>query len=306
MRTAPAMFALLRRVLAIATFILSMGIETVGAPRVFRIDIPGSTYQFVKDISSNRRFVIGSHCRPGDCSNFLWHRGELTTISIPGEEETYLEGINGTGDIVGHTWSPDAPPFNFLRRHSGRMTPITCSFATWIRPYAVNNGRTVVGSSYSPDGMAGGFRWRNGRCEQLPIALYDGHIFPAAISTNGIIVGSATTGEVEPVYGFMIERDEVIIVEHPQALFRNGGVTVLSAVAPNGLVLGSWSPDVGSSIRGNIGWFLYRDGVFESVDVPGPPQELRPLEISSSGVITYADSDTVIRTLRLTSALAQD
>src|SRR5215208_3732447 len=76
-------------------------------------------------------------------------------------------------------------------------------------------------------------------------------------SPKRIIVGIAgSRGELEPFYAFLIRGDEVIVVEHPEAPFGNGGVTALSAVAPNGLALGSWSSDVAGVIHGNMHWFL--------------------------------------------------
>ena len=293
-----------RRAFATASLVLGLAIGTAGAAWQIRIDIPGADFTFLSDITSNRRFVVGSYCVPGRCANFLWDRGAVTTISIPGAQDTYLNGVNNAGDIVGFTWSPDMPELPFVRRQNGTITPITCPFATALRPSAINDGGTVVGSWYpTGDDTSDGFRWRNGRCERLPIT--DGYVFPTDISANEIIVGIAgTTGEVEPFYGFIVQRDEAIAVEHPNAPFALGGVTALNAVAPNGLVLGWWSPDVGGVIHGVIEWFVYREGTFEPVDMPGDLRELRQLSITSSGLITYAGSDGVIRTMRVDSMLA--
>ena len=268
-----------------------------------RIEIPGATYVYVQDVSSNRRFAVGSSCGPATCSNFLWDRGDVTTISIPGAQGTYLTGVNAGGDIVGHTWSPDAGEFAFLRGHDGTMMPISCPFATVVRPAAINNAGTVVGVAYTgEEDSSDGFRWQAGQCERLPIS--DGYIFPADISSNGLIVGTAgSTHELTPFYAFLIRRDEMISVEHPDAPFGAGGITVLSAVAPNGLALRWWSPDIAGVIHGNINWFVFRDGVFESVDPPGDPSDLTQLSISSSGLITYAESDGLVRSMRVTGAL---
>jgi hypothetical protein len=94
-------------------------------------------------------------------------------------------------------------------------------------------------------------------------------------------------------------------VEHPEARFADGGVTALTDVASNGLALGWSSPTVGSALQGDLRWFVYRDGVFQSFAAPVLPREFNPLSISPSGVITYEDTDDVVRTLRVTSALTQ-
>lgn len=292
------------RALATAAVVL-VAIGTVEAAWPAHINIPGADFIFLSDISSNWRFVVGSYCMPGRCSNFLWDRGEFTTISIPGAQETYLSGVNNAGEVVGFAWSPDTGELAFMRRANGTVIPVTCPFATSVRPSVINEGGTVVGSSYAAgEETSDGFRWRNGHCERLPIT--DGHVVPTDVSANGLIVGIAgATGELEPFYGFIVQRDEVIAIEHPDAPFAQGGVTALSAVAPNGLVLGWWSADVGGVIHGVIEWFVYRDGLFEPVAMPGDPRDLRQLSISSSGLITYATGDGVIRTMRVESTLAR-
>src|SRR5215203_2153168 len=291
------------RALAIASVVFGTARESAGAPWELRIEIPGATFLHVQDVSSNRRFVVGSYCGPGTCSNFFWDRGDLTTVSIPGAQDTYLTGVNAAGDILGNTWSPDAGELAFLRGRDGTITPMSCPFAALVRPAAMNDAGTVVGVAFTgSEDSSDGFRWQGGRCERLPIS--GGDIFPADISANGIVVGTAgSTHELTPFYAFLIRRDEVIPVEHPEAPFGVGGITALSAVAPNGLALGWWSPDVAGVIHGNINWFVFRDGVFEPVDPPGDPRELTQLSISSSGLITYAESDGVVRSIRVTRAL---
>ena len=310
MRLIPAVSNELRtagtlRATAAASLVLALSVQIVGAPLELRIDIPGATHLTVTDISANRRFAIGQSCGQSGCTNFLWQTGELTTVEMPGAQDVHLQGVNNAGDVVGFAWSPDTGERAFLRRLQGTITPIACPFAMTVRPSAINNGRTVVGSWFGPGEMTGAFRWRNGRCEQLPIN--DGFIFPADIAENGIVVGIAgLTGELTPFYAFMIRGDELTVVVHPDAPFDNGGLTQLAAVAPNGLALGATSPDLESLLgKNDLRWFVYRDGQFEAIDVPGPPRDFRPLSISSSGVITYQDSDNVIRTLRVGSTLAQ-
>jgi hypothetical protein len=135
--------------LAIASVVLGTATETAGAPWEARIEIPGANFLSVQDVSSNHRFAVGSYCGPGPCSNFFWDRGHLTTISIPGAQQTFLTGVNAAGDIVGHTWTPNASELAFLRGHDGTITPISCPFATVVRPTAINDAGTVVGVSFT-------------------------------------------------------------------------------------------------------------------------------------------------------------
>lgn len=135
------------RALATATLAL-VAIGTVEAAWQAHINIPGADFVFPSDVSSNRRFVVGSFCMPGRCSNFLGDRGGLTTISIPGAQDTYLSGVNNAGEVVGFAWSPDAGELGFTRRANGTVIPVTCPFATSVRPSVINEGGTVVGSSF--------------------------------------------------------------------------------------------------------------------------------------------------------------
>ena len=56
--------------------------------------------------------------------------------------------------------------------------------------------------------------------------------------------------------------------------------------------------------HGRAGVYAPR-GLFEPVAMPGDPRDLRQLSISSSGLITYATSDGVIRTMRVERTLTQ-
>lgn len=297
------------RALLILSLVLGTGlsVETLGAPWELRIDIPGATSQGVRGLSSNRKYAVGLYFTQQGHFNFVWRAGELTTVSLPGAD-TSLRGVNASGDVIGSAFFRDTGgTVAFLRRQNGTITPISCPTTSPISPVAINNAGTVVGHWENLDETISGFRWRNGRCELLPIQ--DRIVSPADISESGIIVGTASTrggrDEFEPAYGFILKGDEVVTVEHPEAPFANGGVTALTDVAPNGLVLGWSSPSVNRMLQGDLRWFVYRDGAFQAIDVPVLPREFNPLTISSSGVITYQDTDGVLRAVRVTSALTQ-
>jgi hypothetical protein len=123
---------------------------------------------------------------------------------------------------------------------------------------------------------------------------------PGDIAESGIIVGggAGARDEFEPFYSFIMKGDEVVTVEHPEARFADGGVTALTRVASNGLAVGWSSPSVASAVQGDVRWFVYRDGVFDSIAAPVLAREFSPLSISPSGVITYEDTDDVVRTFR--------
>jgi probable HAF family extracellular repeat protein len=281
---------------------VGLSVETLGAPWELRIDIPGATFQLVRDISSNGQYAIGFYSTQQSFSNFLWHRGEVSTISLPGAQTTPI-AVNARGDVTGLAFYPDTGTFlPFVRGQDGTVTVISCPAPTVIVPAAINNAGTVVGSWENLDETRSAFRWRNGRCEVLPVRA--GRVAAADIAENGLIVGSAGAGENEfgPGYGFMVKGDEVITVEHPEAPSALGGLTIFSAVAPNGLVVGWSSPTVTDALHGDLRWFVYRDGVFQSIDVPRVAREFEPLSISPAGVITYEDTDDVIRALEVTTA----
>jgi hypothetical protein len=308
MRTTPAASEVFRvpatgRTLLIVCLVLgiAVSVETRGAPWELRIDIPGALSQFVTDMSSNRQSVVGSYRTEQDFFWFLWRAGELTTLPFEGRN-TFLSGVNARGDVIGSTFLPSTgTTMAFVRRHDGTITPISCPTTTPISPTAINNAGTVVGTWENLNETFSGFRWRNGRCQLLPI---DRFVFPADISESGIIVGTASSrggrDEFEPAYGFILKGDKVVTVQHPEAPFSNGGVTVLTNVAANGLALGWSSPSVDRMLQGDRRWFVHRDGVFQSIAVPVLLREFNPLSISPSGVITYEDTDSVIRALRLT------
>jgi hypothetical protein len=282
---------------------IGLNVETLGAPWELRIDIPGATSQTVSGISSNGQNVVGSYTTQQGFFWFLWRSGQFTTLPFT---QAFISNVNARGDVIGVAFFPETQTSRaFLHRTDGTTTPISCPTPTRISPLAINNAGTVVGWWENLDETISGFRWRNGRCELLPI---DRFVLPADISESGIIVGTASTrggiDEFEPSYGFILKGDEIVTVEHPEAAFSNGGVTALTDVAPNGLVLGWSSPSVPRMLQGDLRWFVYRDGVFQPIAIPRIPREFEPLSISASGVITYRDTDNVIRAFRVPSAPA--
>ena len=59
------------RALAMATLVLVVAIGTVEAARQAHINIPRADLNFPSDISSNRRFVVGSYCMRAAASIFF-------------------------------------------------------------------------------------------------------------------------------------------------------------------------------------------------------------------------------------------
>ena len=271
-------------------FGLSLTADTAAAPGDVRGDISAATQQPVRD--SPRRAAEG------------------TSVSIPGAFVRLGES-NASGDVIGLAVFLDTGiSMPFLAQRNGTITPISCPTTptlSQITLTGLNNSRTVVGFwGFRPEeGGRTGFRWRNGQCEELPIQ--DTVVVPTDISENGIIVGVASplTQEADPFYGFMLKDEQVIIVEHPDATLAAGGFTRLSAVAPNGLAVGWASPNQESFFQGDQRWFVYRDGVFESFAVPVAPRDFRPFAISPSGVVSYVDTDGVVRSFRVTSTLTR-
>jgi hypothetical protein len=232
------------------------------------------------------------------------------TVSIPGAF-VRLGEANASGDVIGLAVFLDTGiAMPFLARRNGTITPVSCpqmSTFSQLRLTGLNNSRTVIGFwGFRPEeGGRTGFRWRNGHCEQLPI--YETVVIPTDISENGIIVGVASplVQEADPFYGFMLQGDQVVIVEHPDAPFAAGGFTQLSAVAANGLAVGWASPDQDSFFRGDQRWFVYRDGAFESIAVPVAPRDFRPFSISPSGVVSYVAADGIVRSFRVTDTFTR-
>jgi uncharacterized membrane protein len=201
-----------------------------------------------------------------------------TSINFPGAQETYLEGINDSGNIVGQYLNPSSPgtlPIygSFLHK-GGSFTPIVPGPFS-IFAFGINNSDKIVGGY--EDGVVG----------QAHGFFYEGEIFTSinapgeaythltGINNSGGIVGVAKLGNS----GFLYKGGNFTPINIPHADWVNP-----HGINDSGHIVGSYQDTHG------FHGFLYIGGTFTPIDVPGSPppdydNHTEALAINNSGHI---------------------
>lgn len=114
--------------------------------------------------------VIARNNAQGDVAGWWWtttptvsygftiRAGVLTNLSYPGASNTFGNGINNQGDVVGsYTLPNDNRMYGFRSTRSGEYLPTLLPFAdaTVVRPWGINSRGDIAGVYSRPDGYQG-------------------------------------------------------------------------------------------------------------------------------------------------------
>jgi probable HAF family extracellular repeat protein len=81
----------------------------------------------------------------------------FTTFDVPGATQFFVDGINGTGQIVGSYYDADRSIHGFLRDMDGNYTTLDVPGADWTQAFGINASGQVVGSYTDLGGIQHGF-----------------------------------------------------------------------------------------------------------------------------------------------------
>lgn len=247
--------------------------------------VPSSTFTIVSGINDFGSIVGQANLGNVPKGFIRWANGGLTFVKVPNSQGMGLNARNNKGVSVGgytlkgDPGTPEDPgnPVNraFLMKGSTFTTilPPKSKDGTFAR--GINKFGTVVGSYLDVRLQAHGFRlWSSGSYDELkfPGAV---NTAPWAINDNGFIVGSynATGQNV----GFIFRNGSWASLAYPDPATHD---TFLVGISNAGTIVGQFERNDLS-----VGYFLYRNGAFETVDggVAG---------ISPNGTIVGASSDS--------------
>jgi probable HAF family extracellular repeat protein len=155
--------------------------------------------------------VVGDYDSPYEAPNpriFHWSDGTLSTVTGPGDSAAWVSdpslrrALNDAGDFVGvSSTSAGNRPFLWS---NGVLTEIGTLGGRVARPVGVNNARQVAGISQRADGSYGAFLWRAGELIDLaPPPGFDA-ISVDAITEQGDVLGSASTGSSAVYFRFTV------------------------------------------------------------------------------------------------------
>jgi uncharacterized membrane protein len=247
-------------------------------------------------------------------------------ISVPGSVETWANGINARGDIVGLYFTPDGEPHGYLLR-KGVYTTLEHPDAAALAARRINSGGDIAGVWHDFDGGlhgfllsggqlthiqkpdssftwtfglndagdivgvsdSGGFLLRNGKFRTVPsggVRGVDYRLFD--IQDNGRVMVGTAIGPTA-VTGFISRRfGEVELISYPDL---PGNCTAFRGMNERGDIVGSVDTDTCFPPFGNARGFLLRNGEFTPIHFPGA-QGTDAWDINDDGVIVgrYIDS----------------
>jgi probable HAF family extracellular repeat protein len=106
---------------------------------------------------NNSGQIVGELAGPPHGQGFLYAGGVLTTINVPGALNTYVNGLNDNGQIVGWFSSNGPPNYQGFVDTGGSFETIDFPGAIDTQVYGINNVGQIVGSFEDPNGNFYGF-----------------------------------------------------------------------------------------------------------------------------------------------------
>ncbi len=174
------------------------------------VDVPGAQITLAYALN-DRSQVVGQYVDAGavpdhqgrlpagSVHGFLWHRGEITIIDVPGAPLTQPLGINDHGDIVGAYFDAGIDPNDpyayydtarlrgFVLRN-GKSTPVDFPGGDGTKVSGINDHGHMVGYYDTPEARRG-FLLNGGKFTQIdpPGSLTT---LPSGIDNRGRVVGA--------------------------------------------------------------------------------------------------------------------
>ena len=206
------------------------------------IDFPGAS--FTAAFTLNARGDIAGHFLDanGIEHGFLRRDGKFTQIDFPGAAGTFARGISNAGDVVG-VYSDSAGNGHGFLLKDGTFHTIHVPGSDGEQLSMVqDNGQVLVGSFFTPDGLAYGFvRTRPGEFQTINLPG-DGLVCTGArwINEKGDIVGVYSRNCAGIRQGYLLRRGKFVTIDPPGAVD-----TQADAINDDGVIVGLYTDGAG-------------------------------------------------------------
>ncbi len=206
------------------------------------IDFPGAS--FTAAFALNARGDIAGHFLDanGIEHGFLQHDGEFTQIDFPGAAGTFARGVSNAGDVVG-VYSDNAGNIHGFLLKDGTFYTIHVPGSTGEQLSMVqDNSRVLVGSFFTPDGLAYGFvRTRPGEFQTINFPG-DSLVCTGArwINERGDIVGVYGPNCAGIRHGYLLRQGKFVTIDPPGAVN-----TQADAINDDGVIVGLYEDKAG-------------------------------------------------------------
>ena len=163
-------------------------------------------FSYAQQINNSHEIVGGSTTANGTLRGFLWDRGVMTDLGTLGGPNSFGNGINDGGQIVGGANVSDVvnpilgfPAFYGTMWDRGEIVTFTPGVPA--AAFNINNQAQVVGRLLVPDANEGGvahaFVWHEGILTDLGVPEGDDNSEANSLNNHGQIVGDSGVGFIE-------------------------------------------------------------------------------------------------------------
>ena len=250
------------------------------------LDFPNATETDCNDVNING-VIVGFYIdSSGVDHGFTRIDAVLSSVDVPGAQETLLYGVN-LSHAVGWYVDSTGITHGFSIDTKNNVTTIDPPGATLTNAWSINASEEIVGAYTDSSGVYHGFLLSNGK--------YTSYDAPnGAILTE--ITGINDAGDIVGIFddskgaehGFALVKGKFTQIDYP----ANGvTVTATDRVNDSGEIVGLY----GSSTSGPFSGYDAKNGVFSTIMFPGST-ETRVRGVNNKGVVVgrYTDQNGVI------------
>jgi probable HAF family extracellular repeat protein len=176
--------------------------------RVVDLGTFGGSLSWAFDINNSGQVVGKAGTADGKAHAFLYSNGTTADLGALGYSYSGAYGINDSGQVVGVLQDANGPEHAFLYSN-GTMTELSMApGVTGSSAQAINNSGQIVGMAnriFNGIGQGRGFLYSNGTITELG-TLGGPNSYAVAINNKGQVAGRADTTEIDPKFGYPLQR----------------------------------------------------------------------------------------------------
>lgn len=163
--------------------------------------------------------------------------GTFLTYNL-GDKNTYANGINNNGEVVGTAQAGFFGSFGFVIKSDGTSSNVDVPDALIVGANGINDSGEVVGTYISNSGVGGAYLLNvDGSVSTLATPSGFDTVNPLGINNRGMIVGSYSSSSDGSIHGFVLYNGVYTTADAPNSLS-----TSVDGIAPSGRIVGSYVP----------------------------------------------------------------